>query len=67
MELADRLELFTRFRAANPTPTTELEFSNPFDLLVAGLLSAQAPDRSGNPATRKPLRGARTPAASTGV
>ena len=63
MKLADRLELFTRFRAANPTPTTELEFSTPFELLVAVLLSAQATDRSVNIATRKLFAVARTPAA----
>jgi endonuclease-3 len=62
MKLADRLELFTRFRAANPTPTTELEFSTPFELLVAVLLSAQATDRSVNIATRKLFAVARTPA-----
>jgi endonuclease-3 len=63
MKPADRLELFTRFRAANPTPTTELEFSSPFELLVAVLLSAQATDRSVNAATRKLFAVARTPAA----
>ena len=63
MKLADRLELFTRFRAANPTPTTELEFSTPFELLVAVLLSAQATDRSVNIATRKLFAVGRTPAA----
>ena len=63
MKLADRLELFTRFRAANPTPTTELEFTTPFELLVAVLLSAQATDRSVNIATRKLFAVARTPAA----
>ncbi|MCX7212257.1 MAG: endonuclease III [Burkholderiales bacterium] len=62
MKLADRLELFTRFRAANPTPTTELEFSTPFELLVAVLLSAQATDRSVNIAARKLFAVARTPA-----
>ena len=63
MKLADRLELFSRFRAANPTPTTELEFTTPFELLVAVLLSAQATDRSVNIATRKLFAVARTPAA----
>jgi endonuclease-3 len=67
MKLADRLELFTRFRAANPTPTTELEFSTPFELLVAVLLSAQATDRSVNIATRKLFAVARTPAAIAGL
>jgi endonuclease-3 len=63
MKLADRIELFTRFRAANPKPTTELEFSTPFELLAAVLLSAQATDRSVNAATRGLFPVARTPAA----
>jgi len=63
MKPADRLALFSRFQAANPTPTTELEFSTPFELLVAVLLSAQATDRSVNIATRKLFAVARTPAA----
>ena len=67
MKLADRHELFSRFRAANPTPTTELEFTTPFELLVAVLLSAQATDRSVNAATRKLFAVARTPAAIAGL
>jgi len=67
MKLADRHELFSRFRAANPTPTTELEFTTPFELLVAVLLSAQATDRSVNVATRKLFAVARTPAAIAGL
>ena len=67
MKLADRIELFSRFRAANPTPTTELEFTTPFELLVAVLLSAQATDRSVNAATRKLFAVARTPAAIAGL
>ena len=63
MKPADRLELFTRFAAANPAPTTELEYSTPFELLAAVLLSAQATDRSVNAATRKLFPVARTPAA----
>lgn len=46
-----RREIFTRLRAANPSPTTELEFRSPFELLVAVILSAQATDRSVNKAT----------------
>ena len=45
-----RQEIFERFRAANPEPTTELEYSNNFQLLIAVLLSAQATDVSVNKA-----------------
>jgi len=45
--------LYTALRAANPEPRSELEFSTPFELLVAVMLSAQATDRSVNIATRK--------------
>jgi endonuclease III len=48
-----RHEIFRRLRAANPNPTTELEYSTPFELLVAVVLSAQATDKSVNLATRK--------------
>jgi endonuclease III len=48
-----RREIFERFRAANPKPTTELEYSTPFELLVAVILSAQATDKSVNAVTRK--------------
>jgi len=63
MKAADRVVLFSRFRDANPTPTTELEFDTPFELLAAVLLSAQATDRSVNAATRRLFPVARTPAA----
>jgi len=56
-----RLEIFTRFRAANPRPTTELEYSSPFELLVAVILSAQATDKGVNLATRKLYPIANTP------
>ncbi len=55
--------LFTRLRARNPHPTTELEFSSPFELLVAVVLSAQATDVGVNKATRKLFPVANTPAA----
>jgi endonuclease-3 len=58
-----RREIFERFRAANPHPTTELEFSTPFELLVAVILSAQATDKSVNAVTRKLFPVARTPRA----
>lgn len=45
--------MFRRLRAANPTPTTELEFANPFQLLISVILSAQATDKSVNLATRR--------------
>lgn len=58
-----RHEIFSRLRARNPHPTTELEFSTPFELLVAVTLSAQATDKSVNAATRKLFPVARTPRA----
>ena len=61
MKPAHRAELFARFKAANPKPVTELEYSTPFELLAAVLLSAQATDRSVNAATRKLFPVARTP------
>lgn len=48
-----RIEIFRRLQAANPHPTTELEYANPFQLLIAVLLSAQATDKSVNQATGK--------------
>ncbi len=56
-----RREIFTRFKAANPHPTTELEYNSPFELLVAVVLSAQATDKSVNLATRKLFPKANTP------
>jgi len=52
MNPTKRREIFTRFRDANPHPMTELEYSTPFELLVAVILSAQATDVSVNAATR---------------
>ncbi|MCP5149335.1 MAG: endonuclease III [Ectothiorhodospiraceae bacterium] len=51
MNRARRQAIFERLRAANPNPTTELEYRNPFELLVAVILSAQATDVSVNRAT----------------
>jgi endonuclease III len=48
-----RREIFRRLQAANPNPTTELEYGTPFELLLAVVLSAQATDKSVNLATRK--------------
>jgi endonuclease III len=56
-----RTEIFTRLRAANPEPGTELEYNTPFELLIAVLLSAQATDVSVNKATRKLYAVANTP------
>lgn len=53
MNQAKRTEIFERLRAANPSPTTELEYASTFQLLIAVILSAQATDRSVNLATRK--------------
>jgi endonuclease III len=55
--------IFARFKAANPLPTTELEYGTPFELLVAVMLSAQATDKSVNLATRVLFKHARTPQA----
>lgn len=55
--------IFTRFKAANPRPTTELEYRTPFELLVAVILSAQATDKSVNVATRLLFKVANTPQA----
>jgi endonuclease III len=58
-----RREIFARLKAANPHPTTELEYTTPFELLIAVILSAQATDVSVNKATRQLYLVANTPAA----
>ncbi|EHC67452.1 Endonuclease 3 [Salmonella enterica subsp. enterica serovar Minnesota str. A4-603] len=63
MNKAKRLEILTRLRDNNPHPTTELNFTSPFELLIAVLLSAQATDVSVNKATAKLYPVANTPAA----
>jgi endonuclease III len=63
MNAAKRAAIFERFRAANPHPQTELQYSSPFELLVAVILSAQATDKSVNKATGPLFAKARTPAA----
>lgn len=55
--------IFSRFKQANPAPTTELEYRTPFELLVAVILSAQATDKSVNAATRVLFKHANTPEA----
>lgn len=61
MNNAKRLEIFTRFHAKNPNPVTELNFTSPFELLIAVILSAQATDISVNKATKKLYPVANTP------
>ena len=56
-------ELFSRLRELNPKPVTELEYSTPFELLVAVTLSAQATDVGVNKATRRLFPVANTPQA----
>jgi endonuclease-3 len=58
---AEVREAFTRFRAANPEPKGELEHLNPYTLLVAVVLSAQATDAGVNKATRALFKVADTP------
>lgn len=57
-------ECFRRFKAENPQPTTELEYSSTFELLIAVILSAQATDKGVNKATRRLFPVANTPAAT---
>ena len=61
MNKATRQEMFERLRTANPHPTTELNYSSPFELLIAVLLSAQATDVGVNKATAKLFAVANTP------
>ncbi|MFT6901650.1 MAG: endonuclease-3 [Colwellia sp.] len=61
MNKVQRLEILTRLRDNNPHPTTELNFSSPFELLIAVLLSAQSTDVGVNKATAKLYPVANTP------
>lgn len=61
------LELFQRWQAADPHPTTELSYASPFELLVAVILSAQATDKSVNKVTEKLFAIANTPEAILGL
>jgi len=63
MNLEQRNAFFAQMKANNPNPETELEYSSPFELLVAVLLSAQATDISVNKGTRQLFKIANTPAA----
>jgi endonuclease-3 len=63
MNNAKRREILTRLRNENPHPKTELNYSSPFELLVAVTLSAQATDVGVNKATDKLFPVANTPEA----
>lgn len=63
MNAEKRAAIFSRLRTAIPNPTTELEYSSTFELLIAVILSAQATDKSVNIATRKLFAVANTPQA----
>src|SRR5437867_4770742 len=54
-------KIFSRFKKANPAPTTELKYHSHFELLIAVILSAQATDTSVNKATQKLFPIANTP------
>ncbi|ACQ93058.1 endonuclease III [Tolumonas auensis DSM 9187] len=58
-----RRQILERLREANPNPTTELEYTSPFELLISVILSAQATDVSVNKATAKLYPVANTPEA----
>ncbi|MAQ20186.1 MAG: endonuclease III [Gammaproteobacteria bacterium] len=61
MNAATCREIYKRLEKENPKPTTELNFSSPFELLIAVILSAQATDIGVNKATAKLFKAARTP------
>ena len=63
MNPAKREEIFRRLSSLNPEPATELHYRNPFELLVAVVLSAQATDKSVNLATPRLFQAAGSPAA----
>ncbi|MFT6733935.1 MAG: endonuclease-3 [Polaribacter sp.] len=61
MNKTKRQTIFERLRNENPNPTTELEYTSPFELLIAVILSAQATDVGVNKATKKLYPIANTP------
>ena len=61
MKKADIEQFYARLRAANPAPTTELNYATPFQLLIAVILSAQATDVGVNKATDRLFPVAPTP------
>jgi endonuclease-3 len=63
MNAAKRFQIFSRLSAAIPQPSTELEYSSTFELLIAVILSAQATDKGVNIATRKLFKAANSPQA----
>ncbi len=63
MNAEKRAEIFKRLSHAIPNPTTELEHSGTFELLIAVILSAQATDKGVNVATRRLFKVANTPQA----
>jgi endonuclease-3 len=63
MNADKRRAIFQRLKDENPAPTTELNYSNPFELLIAVMLSAQMTDKGVNKATEKLFPVADTPAA----
>lgn len=63
MKPAQRIEFFRRLQTENPEPKSELNYTTPFELLVAVVLSAQATDKSVNIATAKLFPKANTPQA----
>lgn len=63
MNKLKRHEIFSRFKQENPSPETELNYSSPFELLIAVILSAQATDKGVNKATSKLFPVANTPQA----
>ncbi len=63
MNAKKRHEIFARLKENNPNPTTELNYSSPFELLIAVILSAQATDVGVNKATAKLFPVANTPEA----
>jgi endonuclease-3 len=67
MNKEKRTAIYSTLRARMPAPTTELEYEDPFQLLIAVILSAQATDISVNKATKKLYPVAGTPAAILGL
>ena len=63
MNADKRVEIFRRLKEAIPNPSTELKYSNTFELLIAVILSAQSTDKGVNIATRKLFKAANTPQA----
>ena len=67
MKKADVAKLFDKLSEGNPAPQTELKYENPFTLLVAVVLSAQATDVGVNKATPALFKAANTPQKMVGL